>query len=99
MAAAGTASSGGYGTYQMTAAGTWTYTLDDSNSTVQALQTGAHLADTFTVSTVEGTQQLISIDITGANDAAVIGDGKRVGDRGGRREQRNARHRARRTAR
>ena len=72
VAAAGTSSSGGYGTYQMTAAGTWTYTLNNSNSTVQALQTGAHLADTFTVSTVEGTQQLISIDITGANDAAVI---------------------------
>ena len=72
VAAAGTASTGGYGTYQMTAAGTWTYTLNNSNSTVQALQTGAHLADTFKVTTAEGTQQLISIDITGANDAAVI---------------------------
>ena len=72
VAAAGTPSTGGFGTYQMTAAGTWTYTLDNSNSTVQALQAGAHLADTFTVTAAEGTQQLISIDITGANDAAVI---------------------------
>src|SRR5207253_1866173 len=70
--AAGTASTGGYGTFQMTSGGVWTYTLDNSNSTVQALQTGVHLADTFTVTTVDGTQQVVSIDITGTNDAAVI---------------------------
>ena len=35
--AAGAATSNGYGTYGVTAAGVWTYTLDNSNATVQAL--------------------------------------------------------------
>ena len=33
----------GYGTYTLTAAGVWTYTLDNSNPAVQALSTGAHI--------------------------------------------------------
>ena len=36
-AAAGSATTNGYGTYQLTAAGVWTYTLDNSNAAVQAL--------------------------------------------------------------
>src|SRR4029077_6178847 len=39
----------GYGTYTLTAAGVWTYTLDDSNAAVQALNAGDTLTDTFTV--------------------------------------------------
>ena len=35
--AAGAATANGYGTYALTAAGVWTYTLDDSNAAVQAL--------------------------------------------------------------
>ena len=34
--AAGTASLGGFGTYQVTADGQWTYTLDNNNPAVQA---------------------------------------------------------------
>ena len=30
----------GFGSYTLTAAGVWTYTLDDSNATVQALNAG-----------------------------------------------------------
>ena len=44
-----TASAGGYGTFTMTAAGVWTYTLDDTNSAVQTLSVGGSLTDTFTV--------------------------------------------------
>ena len=33
----------------MTAAGVWTYTLDNANSAVQALNVGDTLTDTFTV--------------------------------------------------
>ena len=47
--AAGTASVNGYGTYALTAAGVWTYTLDNSNAAVQALNAGATLTDSFTV--------------------------------------------------
>ena len=35
-----TASDNGYGTYTLTAAGLWVYTLDNSNAAVQALNVG-----------------------------------------------------------
>ena len=66
------ASTNGYGTYTLTAAGVWTYTLDNSNPAVQALNVGQTLTDTFTAITVDGTEQLVTITIDGANDAAVI---------------------------
>ena len=62
----------GYGSYTLTAAGLWIYTLDNSNPAVQALNVGQTLTDTFTVTTVGDTQQLVTITITGRNDAAVI---------------------------
>ena len=52
---AATASANGYGSYTLTAAGVWTYTLDNSNATVQALNAGQTLTDSFTVTTVDGT--------------------------------------------
>ena len=36
--AAGAATTNGYGTYGMTAAGVWTYTLDNTNAAVQCAQ-------------------------------------------------------------
>ena len=62
----------GYGTFTMTAAGVWTYTLDNANSAVQALNVGDTLTDTFTVTTVDGTPQVVTITIHGTNDAAHI---------------------------
>ena len=62
----------GFGTYTVTAAGVWTYTLDNSNAAVQALNVGQTLTDTFTATTVDGTSQVVTITINGANDAAVI---------------------------
>ena len=62
----------GYGTYTLTAAGVWTYTLDNSNAAVQALNVGDTLTDTFTATTVDGTPQVVTITIHGTNDAAVI---------------------------
>ena len=56
----------------MTAAGVWTYTLDNANSTVQALNAGDTLTDSFTVTTVDGTPQVVTITINGTNDAAII---------------------------
>ena len=67
-----TASTNGYGSYTLTPTGVWTYTLDNSNATVQALNVGQTLTDTFTATTVDGTAQLVTITINGANDAAVI---------------------------
>lgn len=65
-------SAGGYGTFTMTAGGVWTYTLDDGNGAVQALNVGDILTDHFTVTTIDGTPQLVTITINGTNDAAII---------------------------
>jgi VCBS repeat-containing protein len=67
-----TASNGGYGTFTMTADGVWIYTLDDGNSAVQALNVGDKLTDSFRVTTIDGTEQVVTIVIGGSNDAAVI---------------------------
>ena len=52
-----TPTASGYGSYTLTAAGLWTYTLDDNNAAVQALNAGETLTDTFTAVTTDGTQQ------------------------------------------
>ena len=67
-----TASASGYGSYTLTAAGVWTYTLNNNNFAVQALNAGGTLTDTFTATTIDGTSQLVTITINGANDTAVI---------------------------
>src|SRR6185369_5138700 len=73
VVAAGAVSSNGYGTYGVTAAGVWTYSLDNSNATVQALNTTSPaLTDTFTVFSQDGTARVVTITITGTNDAAII---------------------------
>ena len=61
-----------FGTYTLTAAGVWTYTLDDNNPAVQARNDGQTLTDTFAAFTVGGTEQLVTITINGANDAADV---------------------------
>ena len=70
--AAGTAGANGFGTFEMTAAGVWTYTLDNTDPAVQALNGLATLTDTLTVQTVDGTAQVITVTIHGQNDAATI---------------------------
>ncbi|WP_407118463.1 VCBS domain-containing protein [Bradyrhizobium sp. LMG 9283] len=67
-----TATAAGYGTFTMTAAGVWTYTLNNANSAVQALNAGETLTDSFTVTTLDGTAQVVTVTIQGTNDAAVI---------------------------
>ena len=58
---------GTYGTLDFdSASGTWTYTLTNTDTTVQALLEGQFLIDTATL-TVGGTTQNISINIMGAN--------------------------------
>ena len=61
-------SHGGYGTFIMTAAGVWIYTLDNSNAAMQALDPGETLIDTSKVATMDGTTQVATITIHGASD-------------------------------
>src|SRR5437868_6117480 len=60
------------------------YTPDHTNATVQALNVGATLSDSFTVTTVDGTQQQVTIKIgrasgregvSGTGTGAVIEEG------------------------
>jgi VCBS repeat-containing protein len=66
------ASDHGYGSFAMTTDGHWTYSLDDGNCAVQALNVGQTLTDAFVVKTADGTAQTVTITIEGSNDAAVI---------------------------
>ena len=68
-----TASSGSatHGTYAMTAGGTWTYTLNNADPAVDGLNNGQTLADSFTVTSVDGTAKTVNITINGATDVVV----------------------------
>ncbi len=68
---ASTAGDNGYGSFAMTG-NTWTYSLDNANASVQALDVGETLIDTFTFSAPDGVTQQVSVTINGAEDASVI---------------------------
>src|SRR6185369_925491 len=61
----------GYGSFVL-AAGVWTYTLDNASSAVQALAAGQLVVDTHTYTATDGTQQAVTVTITGTNDAPLI---------------------------
>ncbi len=64
------ASVGGLGTYAVDAAGHWTYTLDNGNAAVQALNDGQQLTDSFAVASLDGSASAtVTIVIHGASDA------------------------------
>ena len=66
---ADTTKAGTYGSFVL-AGGTWTYTLDPS--TVQALDAGETVDDTVTFTATDGTEQNVTVTVTGTNDAPVI---------------------------
>jgi VCBS repeat-containing protein len=63
---------GGYGLFTVTADGQWTYTLNNANSTVDALSNGGILNDSFVVYSEDGTAKTVNVTINGATDAAVV---------------------------
>ncbi|MBL8907291.1 MAG: VCBS domain-containing protein [Rhizobiales bacterium] len=65
---------GNYGTFAITAAGAWTYVVNNANAAVQALPEGATLTESFTVFSADGTaSETIVVTINGTNDGAEIG--------------------------
>ena len=59
-----------YGTFSIDAAGAWTYTMDNAHN---EFVNGVDYTDSITVASVDGTDtQLITITITGTNDAPTI---------------------------
>ena len=65
--------SGSYGSLTISEDGAWTYSLNNSNATVNALGQGVTLTDSLTIQAADGTEGTITITITGANDPAVFG--------------------------
>ena len=70
-----TAQSTTYGSYSIDVSGNWTYNLDNENTAVQTLKTGANLIETFTVLTEDGTEQIVSITITGMTETPIFTTG------------------------
>ncbi|MBR0950712.1 VCBS domain-containing protein [Bradyrhizobium canariense] len=67
-----TPGSGNLGNLVLQSGGSYTYSVADS--AVQYLGLGQSKVDTFTVSSIDGTQKVVSFTIQGANDTAVISD-------------------------
>lgn len=63
---------GAYGTLTIEADGAWRYLLDDANPLVNMLDENGRLADQVTVESADGTDQVIMLDVQGANDAPEI---------------------------
>ncbi|KMJ87414.1 hypothetical protein ACH58_27715, partial [Achromobacter xylosoxidans] len=77
---------GQYGKFTVDQNGKWTYVLDNDSAKVQALTEGQKVTDTITVTVDDGNggtaTQVITVDITGTNDAAVITPSKPGDDKG-----------------
>nr|WP_270673786.1 retention module-containing protein [Aeromonas sp. QDB41] len=70
VAGNGTPSNGALGSLSITETGTWTYNVD--NSKVQYLGQGETRVESFTVKSVDGTSHIVSVTITGTNDAPTL---------------------------
>lgn len=62
----------GYATFTMDATGHWTYTLDNSNPTINALNDGRATGDRFDVMTTDGTIMTVQITIIGRTDLTAL---------------------------
>ncbi|MBU3008433.1 VCBS domain-containing protein [Cobetia amphilecti] len=76
--AAGTPVEGSYGSVTIAEDGSYTYTLDNTDTVIQALDVGDSLTDTFTYEISDGQggtdTALLTITINGTNDAPVATD-------------------------
>jgi len=64
---------GSYGSLTLNTTGDWSYTLNNSLAAVQALTAGQSLTDSVSVQSRDGTTQLISLTILGADDITLTG--------------------------
>jgi len=64
--------SGQFGSLAIDENGVWTYSVDNYLSVIQQLGEGDSIDDVFTIQSIDGTQQTVTISIFGMNDPAVI---------------------------
>lgn len=76
QAVTGGTTANGYGTFDIDAAGNWTYNLDNTLSAVQELGSQETLTDTFVVTSEDtGTSETVTITIRGTNDSPEVSAG------------------------
>lgn len=63
---------GTYGSFTVASDGTWTYSAASAQTAIQQLGAGKTLTDSAVVFTADGTQQTLTVTLTGVNDAAVV---------------------------
>ncbi|MDD2545404.1 MAG: VCBS domain-containing protein, partial [Burkholderiaceae bacterium] len=70
---------GTYGTLSITSTGAYTYAVNQTAANVQALQAGIQVTDAFNYTVTDGTSKsdigVLTITLTGANDAPVLQNG------------------------
>ena len=70
VAQTGVIGSNGYGIFNVTAAGAWTYAMTTAHD---EFASGKAYIDSLTVTSVDGTTKLVTVTINGSDDAAYIG--------------------------
>ncbi|HYW58209.1 MAG TPA: Ig-like domain-containing protein [Polaromonas sp.] len=78
----GSALVGTYGTLTLAANGSYTYVIDEANTTVQALNAGGTLTESFNYTLSDGgltDVAVLNITINGTNDAPVVSSGASTG--------------------
>lgn len=70
VARSSVAGSNGYGTFNIDAAGAWSYEAGNGSAAVQALRAGQSVTDSFTVTSLDGTaSRVVTVTLAGSNDA------------------------------
>ena len=66
---------GTYGTFSIKTNGEWEYELDNTDDDTNALAAGATATDAFAIASADGTAGIVTITVTGANDAPTANAG------------------------
>ncbi|WP_206604438.1 VCBS domain-containing protein, partial [Vibrio vulnificus] len=76
-----------YGTFELKADGSWSFTIDNTKPAVQALSEGEEVSLSFPVESKDGTgSATVDIKVLGTNDAATVGQGQDDVDSGSVKE-------------
>jgi len=65
-------SASAHGTFSISAAGVWSYTLNNNDAAVSALNDGQSLTDAFNIATADGTAATVTVTINGHTDAPTL---------------------------
>ena len=59
-----------YGSFNIDSQGNWGYSVDNSLTTIQGLASGQSLTDSIVISSIDGTNHIINVNIEGVDEAA-----------------------------